>query len=362
VAAAAARMNAGVVIVNWRGSSDTIECLESVFRSDYPPGFQVVICDNGSGDGSLRRIREWAEGAPGGGADSRESLRHLVEPPVRKPIEWAQLTRAEAEAGGSPESGSVPLVLVDVGENIGFAGGCNVGLRYLLSRGCIDYCWLLNNDCVVDPEALRELVREVESRQGSGICGSTLLRYGAPDRVQAFGGASYNRWLALSRHLGEDEPYRPSAIDREEVLARTEYVVGASMLIRSEVLRRVGLLDERYFLYFEEIDLALRARAFYSLAYSPGSLVYHKEGATIGSGSQSSRKSWISDFYWIRSRIIFTRKHMPFALPTVYLAIVISALKRLARGEFRKAALILRIMARPQAVPARSELHERHHA
>ena len=156
-----------IVLLNWNGWGDTIECLESLFRLRYPD-YRVVVCDNGSEDGSIDRIRDWAEGRLDVWVPPRVEARSLSTPPVEKPIPYSEYGQA-AEAGG--RSGvDAPLVLIRTGGNLGFAGGTNVGLRYGLAKGDLDYAWILNNDTVSRSDALGHLVRRMELDSGVGFC------------------------------------------------------------------------------------------------------------------------------------------------------------------------------------------------
>lgn len=335
-----------IVIVNWNGWRDTIECLESVFRIEYPD-YQVIVCDNGSTDGSLDHIKEWAAGRVCAPSSANRVLRHLVTPPIRKPLPFAEYDRTAAEAGGHAERAGVPLILVDVGTNLGFAGGCNVGMRFALARGDCAYAWLLNNDTVITPDALTALVSRMQERPDAGQCGSRLLFYDDPTLVQALGGARYNRWLALTRHIGAwTSANQP--IDIADVESRMDYVIGASLLVSRSFLIDVGLLEESYFLYYEEIDWATRAKGCYGIAYAHDSVVYHKEGRAIGSSSSAAQKSRTADFYGICNRLRFTRARHPLALPTVYLGLLVAIANRLRRHQPERALDILRIMFSPR--------------
>ena len=323
-------MSVSIVILNWNGWADTIECLESVFRSDYE-GFNVVVCDNDSQDGSVDHIKAWADGQLNANVSFDAALRSESFPPVPKPIPYVEYERGTAERGGDPAAPDVPLVLIRTGGNLGFAGGNNVGLRYVLARDDRKYVWLLNNDTVVRADALRHLVSALRHSSTAGIAGSTLLFYETPDVVQTLGGGSYNRWLALPKHLGEFQP-ASRQVSATETISRLAYVAGASMLVSQEFLRDVGLLSEEYFLYFEELDWAMRARGRYTLTYAPESIVYHKAGESIKTDRFGAQKSWISDYHFIRNRILFTRKFNRLLLPAVYFALVVAMLRR-ARGR-----------------------------
>jgi len=330
-----------VVLVNWNGWADTIECLESVFRLDYPR-LRVVVCDNGSQDGSLDKIRQWAEGSLNVLVAADHPLRCYSWPPVAKPIDSVVYDRAQAEAGGD-EAERARLVLIDTGKNLGFAGGNNVGLRYFLQCNDFDFAWLLNNDTVVDPIALQALVNRMAEKPAAGMCGSTLLRYDAPDEVQARGGGWYCKWLGLPWHIGQlgtvDSP-----VNLERIESWMNYVVGASLFVRHEFLEDVGLLTEDYFLFFEELDWAMHSRGRFQLAYAPRSTVYHKVGRSVGTSSNPWKKSRVCDYYAIRNRLMFTRRFHPEALPTIYLSVLTAFLVRLLAGNWSRAGMVWRLM------------------
>lgn len=323
-----------IILVNWNGWKDTIECLESVLRLNYPE-FRVIVCDNASADDSLQKIACWAKGElPAKCRNPR--LKHLTNSPVTKPVPYIRVAPGEAvNLSGRSEQ----LILLQTGANLGFAGGNNAGLRLAMTDAEMEFAWLLNNDTVVEADALAHLVRRMEDKPEAGICGSTLLYYDAPDTVQVLGGSTYNRWLARIGLTGRGINAKdlPPAGDVE---SRIRYVSGASMLLRRKMLENVGLLDEQYFLYFEEIDLATRARAKYTLAYARESRVYHKEGAAIGTSTLRGRRpSALAQRYSSRNRIVFTRTYYPASLGLVLLSTLVSAFARLLEGhveEFRE--------------------------
>ena len=333
-------MRIAVVVLNWNGWADTIECLESVLRADGITG-PVIVPDNDSDDDSIARIRAWAEGRVAVAVPEDHPLRGHSYPPVPKPVAYVEYDRAGAEEGGNAADHDVPLVLIHTGGNLGFAGGNNVGLRYALGRPDIDAVWVLNNDTVVHRDAARELIGEVQREPGIGICGSTLLYYDRPERVQALGGASYNAWLALPAHIGESRPAAdlPAA---DEVVRRMAYVTGASMLATRPFLEEVGLMEEEYFLYFEELDWARRAAGRFRMGYAPGSIVYHKEGRSIGTRG-AGQKSALADFYFMRNRLLVTRRHFPRRLLTVRMALLLALANRVRRRQWDRVPMIFRL-------------------
>jgi hypothetical protein len=300
-----------IIILNWNGWRDTIECLESVFRLNYA-NYTVIVCDNDSSDGSMEQLRRWAVGDVVAGC-ANPALLALTLPHVPKPIPYRYYeSPSEVETIPCTEK----LLLIETGGNLGFAGGNNVGLRYALGCGDLDYAWLLNNDTVVRPDALGYMVNRIHERPNAGVCGSTLLYYFDPSKVQALGGATYNRWLARGEDIGRLECV-DSLPQPEEVEEKMKYVVGASVLVSNAFLETIGPLNEEYFLYFEEIDWATKAKGKYQLAYCPESIVYHKESASIGANSLERKQSTLSVYNFTKGRVAFTRRYYPYALVVV---------------------------------------------
>lgn len=353
-------MRVAAVLVNWKNWADTLECLEGVFRTDPAPAV-VIVCDNDSRDGSVDRVLDWARGRLDVYVTPDHPLRCLTLPPVPKPIRVQEpheldapadrKSRTIATAAGTPPSdaeGPDPdrpgLVVIEVGVNGGFAAGANAGIRYALGRPDLDAVWLLNNDTVVTPAALGEMVSALEASPGAGMCGSTLLYYDRPGVVQALAGGTYNSWLGLPKHLGEGAPIT-RRIRTEDVVARLAFVTAASMLVRREFIEEVGLMEEDYFLYFEELDWALRGADRYTLAYAPESIVFHKEGRAIGTLGPA-RKSIKSDRYFLGNRVKITRRFFPGRLPFVRLALLVAMVKRVRRGQWDRVRMIYEMMMR----------------
>lgn len=345
-----------LVILNWNRWQDTIECLESVFRLNYA-NYCVIVCDNGSTNGSLDRIASWANGELLAACANPE-LQQLTLPHVAKPLPFLRVEPADRISRASRNE---KLLLVQTGSNLGFAGGCNVGLRLALAAGDMDYAWLLNNDTVVEPDSLTAMIERMRQFPRAGMCGSTLLYYHDPRTVQALGGFTYNLWTARVREIG-GRLDRSRALPSEQVEPELGYISGASMLVCKDLLREIGLLDERYFLYFEEIDWATRSRSRFRLAYSPQSLVYHKDGSSSGTTTTAARRGrraffrdrWaspLSEFYTARNRVLFTWKHHALALPTVIAAIAVSGVQRLLYGRVQSFRALVRGLFRGLLTP-----------
>lgn len=287
-----------VVLLNWNGWRDTVECLDSLFAEGAAP-CRVVVCDNASRDDSVARIRAWAE--------------------ARFGAAFAHLRRADIDEGA--RLGDEGFALVENGANLGFAGGNNPGIRLALTDPACTHVWVLNNDTVVAPDALGHALARMQADPRIGLCGSTLIYHGEPDRVQAYGGASYSRWTGRSRHLGAFAPSTPLPVDAAAVEARMSYVVGAAMLASRSFIEQVGLMREDYFLYCEEIDWATRAQGRFRLGYAPASVVWHKEGASIG--TSASGGSPLSMYFLYRNRLRFSwRFHRLFVISVFYFSLL----------------------------------------
>lgn len=319
-----------VLLVNYNGWRDTLECLESVFRLDYPD-VRVIVCDNGSTDGSVERIQAWAEGTqpatPGRVAETRTAHDTVV----RKPIQCVLGDRTQAEDGTLSDA-DAQLVLVRLGENLGFTGGNNVGLRYLQSRGpaADGLVWVLNNDTVVASSSLREMVARLIENPELGAIGATVFWYDRPDSIQVAGGGRLSRWsgfTTVARVPGDPGSRRP----------RFDFISGACMLIRLDVVRRVGLLDERYFMYSEEVDWCLRMRqAGMQLGYAPQARVWHKGEGSI------QRHSERRDYHTVRSALLLIHKFEPGRLPVaVAWSISRCLIPKLVRRQWRRARPVM---------------------
>lgn len=307
-------LRAAVLLLNWNGWHDTLECLESLRSLDYP-NVQIILCDNGSSDNSLQHFVAWAQ-------------QHAVS--------YRTLLRHDAEH--TTDTVHEKLIIIENGANLGFAGGNNVGLRFARTQA-FEYIWLLNTDTTVKPDALTKLIAEVEANPKIGMCGSTLLYYHAPDTVQTLCGGRINRRTGEPQHIGAFQKFQ-QPISQAEVLKQLDYVMGASMLISRKFLEEIGLMEERYFLYYEEIDWAERAKGKFELGYAPESIVYHKEGRSVG--NQPKTYTPTSVYYMTRSRVMFMRKFFPKQLPRVYARLFISVVGQIARGNWKRAVAMVK--------------------
>ncbi|MEW6072943.1 MAG: glycosyltransferase family 2 protein [Planctomycetota bacterium] len=324
-----------VVLVHWNRPALTVRCLESLLGVDYP-SFAITVCDNGSATDARAALADWVRGSATVAWRRRDAV-------------------GEVRQSGGP-AGAVGLDLVEIGRNLGFAGACNAGMRLAFADPGCRYVWLLNNDTTVDPRALAELVAEMGRRPAAGFGGSTVLLPGPEERVQALGGGTYSPWLGRVRLFARARRATGEVAEREarRVRRRLDFVVATSMLVDRRVWERVGPMDEGYFLYFEELDWIRRARGAFDLAFAPRSIVVHDVGGTIGTSVTGRERSLLAEYYGVRNRLRFTRRHHAPWLPAVLLGVLATSALRLARGQPGRAAMIL-ALARAALGLAREE-------
>jgi GT2 family glycosyltransferase len=326
-----------VVLLNWRGWSDTIACLESLFASDGP-AIRVLVCDNDSGDGSLDRIVDWACGDILAQTPGHPRLSRLMGGAANRP-RWQRVDRLTAEAGRLNDDAD--LVLVDTGANLGFAAGNNVGLRLALAQDDMDCVWLLNNDTLVEPDCLLQMRQRLACEGDRAVCGSVIHFFDQPEVIQAIGGNTFNHFTGIAGR-SEGRFLHESAITcTDRAAARLSYLSGCSMLMPRAFLEEVGLMNEDYFLYYEEIDWFTRNRGRFPAVIAAGARLYHREGSAIGSPGWQRGSSSLSDRHMYRSRLIFMRKYYPHWLPLCYLGALLEVGKRTIRGRLESARVIL---------------------
>ena len=296
------RAKVAIIVLNWNGWRDTIECLESLQTVNYPD-YEVIVVDNGSTDDSAERIKAWARG------DIPVSSRFLGAPRGAKPVSCLDygpdLTACAPEGMARALEQAPPasrLVMVRTGRNLGFAGGSNVGVKLALRRGrrAPEYVLLLNNDTVVAPDAVTVMVNGMAAQPRIGICGAKIRYYADPTRLW-FSGGKLGFLRSTGYHVGLGRRDRP---DLRGMVSST-FVTGCAMLIRKRVFDTVPLLDERYFLSVEDVDYCWRAaKSGWLLATQLDAVIYHKVSASRG-GEGSAREA----YYIARNRMFFSSRH-----------------------------------------------------
>jgi GT2 family glycosyltransferase len=234
------------------------------------------------------------------------------------------------------EQAAEDLILIENQENLGFAGGNNVGLGFALEKLEPDYLLLLNNDTVVDPHFLEVLVDYAQQDESIGVVGPTVYYYHDPHKIAFLGGyINPCNGKILHYHLNEED-------EGQDDPRELDFVSGCSLLIKRETVNRVGLLDPQYFLYNEDVDWCLRAKkAGYQVCLVPSGKIWHKVSASAGKNSPTSL------YYWGRNQFLLVKNHCPhpqrylFYLTFITDRIILSLAFRW-RGQKKEARAVLK--------------------
>ena len=258
------RVKVTTIVLNWNGWQDTNECLESLNKIRQGSfDHEILVIDNNSQDASVMQIRK-----------------HF----------------------------SSQKIIIN-SQNLGFAGGNNVGLKYALKNGS-DYIFVLNNDTIVEENCIEELLKIATERQ-VGAVGSKIYfspgreyhdNYSSEEkgRVIWFAGGVFDWGNVIGSHKGVDEVDN-GQFDEE---LDCDFLTGCAMFIKADILKKTGIFDENYFLYLEDADLSERIKRIgYKLKLAPKSIVWHKNAA-----SQGNTGSKLQDYYISRNRMYFAQK------------------------------------------------------
>jgi GT2 family glycosyltransferase len=280
-----------ILVLNWNAWEVTCDCLRSLARLEYD-NYEVVVIDNGSTDGSVQKLRQ----------------------------QFADLT------------------ILENGANLGFAAGNNVGVRYALDH-CAQYVLLLNNDTLVSPSCLSALVRIAQSDNRIGILNPKIYYSDPPDRIW-YAGGSFSPWFGFARHEG----MKKRTCDFRDSTREVTFITGCAFLIKGEVIRRIGLLDESFFMVCEDADWSLRARrAGFKAMYVAEGEISHRESYTI----RSRKGKAFRDYYNIRNTLLLARKHARFYHWPSFAACLLSTIVYRAAGysvlgQFERVAALWR--------------------
>ncbi len=320
-----------VILVNWNGWRDSLECIGSVLEQSHA-SLHIFLVDNDSHDQSIENICKWCA-APttqthwrNHDGVTRISDRSTTPIPIR-------VVDRPVHALPAPPQGC-RVTLIRSGGNLGFAGGCNVGIR-AAGLDEFDFFWLLNTDTVVHRDALAALVRRAQASERFGIVGSTIRFYDRPDIIEALAGARLEDSTLTAWLIGRNRRLDANPIDTAEVEREMFYVTGASMLVSNAFVREVGLMQEDYFLYFEELDWAMRGRDRFSWGYAADSHIFHKSGAS----STKVVPAFSANLYY-RNRIRFAVRFFPTRLPAVRRGMFVEFLRHAANGRWTQARIV----------------------
>jgi GT2 family glycosyltransferase len=244
-----------IVVLNWNGKSDTVECLTNLHSVSYP-NRKIVVVDNGSTDGSEEAIK-----------------------------------------AAFPD-----VTLIQTGENLGYAEGNNVGIRHAMECGA-DFVFILNNDTTTDTEVVTAMVAQAEKNPSAAILGPKIYFYERPDIINSAGGHLDYETLARG-HIGygvrDDGTVYAS-------VAAVEWITGCAMLLRLSVLREVGFFDRDFFLICEELDLCTRIRKRgFEILFVPEAKLWHKVSAAF-----DGNFSAVYCYYFFRNSLLYVWKNFP---------------------------------------------------
>lgn len=277
----------GVLIVTWNRRDDLLECLASVKQSSYPR-LGIYVVDNASTDGTYEAV----------------AARH---PDVN-------LMRSE--------------------ENLGFAGGNNLGLSWVLEDE-IDAAFLLNDDMIIAEEAVSSLVEKMGDPD-VGALSPKVLVYSDPETIWAAGGMVDSRGATSQRHYGELD------LGQADEPVEVDYAIGCSMLVKTEVVHRIGFMDSRYYMYYEESDWCRRMRrAGYRILYVPESQTWHKV-------SMNGHVRNSAPYYFARNRLLYLREGGTPPLTVAWIALsdmMRSAAVHALKGRSEESRLMVRAVA-----------------
>lgn len=295
--------NLWIIILNWNGWEDTLECLESIWNSNYPY-FRCIVIDNGSSDNSCERILKWAY-------KSQNTTTDPLLSGDKYPEKILVYDKKAAENGGNEKeerklhSPGRYLVLIKNHENSGFAGGCNIGLRYALSKEA-ELVFFLNNDTIIDKDALGRMAGFLKER--TDYCGVTgqIRLYHDPERTWNCGGNL--RWYGARKYIYSDTPVVQTP---QNGYRRITFVTGCAVMFRIDIFRDTGLLTEKFFFGEEDFELSLRLyRQRFKIAILFTSIIYHKVNVSINKSFQDDSLSKIYSYYL--KRFINLRDYWPF--------------------------------------------------
>ena len=284
-----------VIILNWNNRQITSDCIRSVLAMDGSD-IAILVVDNGSTDGSAEILRQ----------------------------EFPEIT------------------VLPQGRNLGFAAGSNVGMRLALANDA-EYVLLLNNDTIVGPDLIREMLSAMQhDARIAAVC--PKIYFADRPELLWYAGADFSLWTGTGKHRGWKEVDRGQYDQQQEITQAT----GCAMLVRCNVLREVGLLDEQFWAYAEDLDWSVRfLKRGYRLAFAPKARLWHSDGFTavklLGSGSQAVRQ-----FLSTRNMVFVGRKHLRWwQIPTYVIGFMFKHIAfytalRLCQHDFRALRAIYR--------------------
>ncbi len=319
------RPKISVIILNWNGWRDTLECLESLYQIDYS-NYNVILVDNGSEDDSIQKIRDYCKGK----IDIKS--KYFSYSSNNKPINIKEYSNNEIKLKNYENYQLKDLVLIKNEDNYGFTEGNNIGVRFAINSFDPDYILLLNNDVVVEKDTLSKLIECTNIAESAVL--QPKVKYYEDGKLNSTGMELDLFAYANSRGKHEID----SSQYDNEIKDKFFYAEGACLLLKKEFLRCLGneIFDSKLFAYYEDVDLSWSARLYgYKVSYCPNSVCYHK-------GSQSTGGFGLNMAYWgwrNRIRVLiknYAFKNLIIMLPlTLLLEFIISIVVSIYKREIK---------------------------
>ena len=260
-------MHVSIIVLNWNGWRDTIECLESLLKLSYER-FNIVLIDNASSDESIQMIEAWANGGSDYSIDTRYP--ETVLPPVAKPVQFQNYSEI---TGKSPATKNIipgSIIFIKNKTNLGFALANNQGITIAGRIFNSQFFFLLNNDTIIEKNAVSELVTLMNHYQDIKAAQSTIYSYDENKIINA--GGTITCW-GQTRHF--------KSIRRDQVRKIT-FINGCALFVRASVIRQFGKLSEKFFHGEEDFEFSMRMKKHrQKMVCSAGSRVYHKIGISV---------------------------------------------------------------------------------
>lgn len=278
--------NLGIVVVAYNAADVIRDCLETLLAASA--GARVVVVNNASTDDTFKVLEDWRSGRDGyiAGAVPFEVGT------VSKPVKSAQFD------------------IIDAPRNGGFAAGVNIGLKQCMADPWIDRVWVVNPDTLIPPGTPQAIAN---APAHFALMGMRILYAAAPHCIQIDGG-TIDKWTGVTSNLNLGAPSDAAPSTPGDMA----FISGASMVASRAFIEAAGPMPESYFLYYEEVDWALK-RGNLPLTYCEEAVIYHHAGTAIGSPTLGALPSPFSAYYKHRSRMMFLKRHYPASLPVGYL-------------------------------------------
>lgn len=279
-----------IVVLNYNGYKDTIECLKSLSKINYK-NYKIVVVDNCSTDNSVENIKNY-----------------IVD----------------------------NVYLLESNENLGFAGGNNIGIKFALENDA-EYILLLNNDIIVDKDFLSNMIDGFKNNFDVGMISPKIYYYDNKKLINSFGARKslYGTIKNIGQNCKDCEKFSEDLF--------VDYIMGCCMLIKSDVIKKVGLLEEKYFMYLEESDYCEKVNKAFKIMVKSDSHIWHKEGSSTK--KSFSKINYFSLYYCRRNSLLFIEKNNNFFRKNVYFSVLLLAdtIKVLKNIKDKKYRLFLKL-------------------